>query len=387
MIAAVVALFALAILFVISAVEMAFASCNRLRLELDMKQEKSYAPVVDRLLENRTRLYWSLRASGTLFTAIFTVALFTALNPLFYRLTGMLILSAAIVVLLAYLLIISLGTLLPKWLASREPDLVLKNLYWFADAIYAALKPVNGRRKNVSALTMAEEEESSAEAEIIQNALNFSEVVIKECMIPRTEVCAIDSQATQEEVIALFRESNYSRIPVYRGSIDRITGYIHSKDMLEGSRPLGELVRPIDFVTEEMGANELLTSMIKNKRSIAVVLDEYGGTAGIVTLEDLIEEIFGEISDELDKEELHEKRVGEDEFIFSARLEIKYLNREYDLELPESEEYETLGGFINFFNENIPRQGDILSYGDYTFTILKTSSNRVETVRLKAEHS
>jgi len=387
MIAAVVALFALALLFVISAVEMAFASCNRLRLELDMKQEKSYAPVVDRLLENRTRLYWSLRASGTLFTAVFTVALFAALNPLFYRLTGMLILSAAIVVLLAYLLIISLGTILPKWLASREPDLVLKNLYWFADAIYAALKPVNGRRKNVSALTMAEEEESSAEAEIIQNALNFSEVVIKECMIPRTEVCAIDSQASPEEVIALFRESNYSRIPVYRGSIDRITGYIHSKDMLEGSRPLDELVRPIDFVTEEMGANELLTSMIKNKRSIAVVLDEYGGTAGIVTLEDLIEEIFGEISDELDKEELHEKRVGEDEFIFSARLEIKYLNREYDLELPESEEYETLGGFINFFNENIPRQGDILSYGDYTFTILKTSSNRVETVRLKAEHS
>lgn len=387
MIAALVALFALAFLFVISAVEMAFVSCNRLRLELDMKQEKSYAPVVDRLLENRTRLYWSLRASGTLFTAVFTVALFTALNPLFYRLTGMLILSAAIVVLLAYLLIISLGTILPKWLASREPDLVLKNLYWFADAIYAALKPVNGRRKNVSALTMAEEEESSAEAEIIQNALNFSEVVIKECMIPRTEVCAIDSQASPEEVIALFRESNYSRIPVYRGSIDRITGYIHSKDMLEGSRPLGELVRPIDFVTEEMGANELLTSMIKNKRSIAVVLDEYGGTAGIVTLEDLIEEIFGEISDELDKEELHEKRVGEDEFIFSARLEIKYLNREYDLELPESDEYETLGGFINFFNENIPRQGDILSYGDYTFTILKTASNRVETVRLKAEHS
>lgn len=387
MIAAVVALFALALLFVISAVEMAFASCNRLRLELDMKQEKSYAPVVDRLLENRTRLYWSLRASGTLFTAVFTVALFAALNPLFYRLTGMLILSAAIVVLLAYLLIISLGTILPKWLASREPDLVLKNLYWFADAIYAALKPVNGRRKNVSALTMAEEEESSAEAEIIQNALNFSEVVIKECMIPRTEVCAIDSQASPEEVIALFRESNYSRIPVYRGSIDRITGYIHSKDMLEGSRPLDEMVRPIDFVTEEMGANELLTSMIKNKRSIAVVLDEYGGTAGIVTLEDLIEEIFGEISDELDKEDLHEKRVGEDEFIFSARLEIKYLNREYDLELPESEEYETLGGFINFFNENIPRQGDILSYGDYTFTILKTSSNRVETVRLKAEHS
>lgn len=387
MIAAVVALFALALLFVISAVEMAFASCNRLRLELDMKQEKSYAPVVDRLLENRTRLYWSLRASGTLFTAVFTVALFAALNPLFYRLTGMLILSSAIVVLLAYLLIISLGTILPKWLASREPDLVLKNLYWFADAIYAALKPVNGRRKNVSALTMAEEEESSAEAEIIQNALNFSEVVIKECMIPRTEVCAIDSQASPEEVIALFRESNYSRIPVYRGSIDRITGYIHSKDMLEGSRSLGELVRPIDFVTEDMGANELLTSMIKNKRSIAVVLDEYGGTAGIVTLEDLIEEIFGEISDELDKEELHEKRVGEDEFIFSARLEIKYLNREYDLELPESEEYETLGGFINFFNENIPRQGDILSYGDYTFTILKTSSNRVETVRLKAEHS
>ena len=383
MIAAVVALFALAILFVISAVEMAFASCNRLRLELDMKQEKSYAPVVDRLLENRTRLYWSLRASGTLFTAVFTVALFAALNPLFYRLTGMLILSAAIVVLLAYLLVISLGTILPKWLASREPDLVLKNLYWFADAIYAALKPVNGRRKNVSALTMAEEEESSAEAEIIQNALNFSEVVIKECMIPRTEVCAIDSQATQEEVIALFRESNYSRIPVYRGSIDRITGYVHSKDMLEGSRPLDELVRPIVFVTEEMGANELLTSMIKNKRSIAVVLDEYGGTAGIVTLEDLIEEIFGEISDELDKDEYSEKKISDNEYIFPARMEIKYLNKTYDLDIPESDDYETLGGFITWFHENIPVEGEVLRYRNFEITILKTSSIRLESVGLR----
>lgn len=387
MIAAVVAFFALAIIFVISAVEMAFASCNRLRLELDIKQEKSYAPVVDRLLENRTRLYWSLRASGTAFTAIFSVALFAAINPFLYKLTGMPAITAIAVVILAYFLIIVPGTLLPKWLASREPDLVLKNLYWFADAVYIALKPLKGRRSNVSAITMAEEEESSAEAEIIQNALNFSEVVIKECMIPRTEVCAISSSASPQEVVALFRESNYSRIPVYEGSIDRITGYLHSKDMLEGSRPLNELLRPIKFVTEDMGANELLTSMIKNKRSIAVVLDEYGGTAGIVTLEDLIEEIFGEISDELDKEELHEKMLSDNEFIFSARLEVKYLNREYSLELPESEEYETLGGFINFFNQNIPRQGDILVYEDFTFTILKTSSNRVETVRLTSGHS
>lgn len=231
-------------------------------------------------------------------------------------------------------------------------------------------------------MIIAEEEEESAEAEIIHNAINFPDVLLRECMIPRTEVVAISSEATPEDILSLFRDSNYSRIPVFEGNIDRITGYIHSKDLLTGKKSAGELLRKIEYYPEETGAKDLLATMIKNRGSIAVVLDKWGGTAGIVTLEDLIEEIFGEISDELDSDEFREKQIGDGEFIFSARLEIKYLNREYELEIPESEEYETLGGFITWFNENIPRQGDVLNYQNFQITILRTTRRRLELVRL-----
>jgi CBS domain containing-hemolysin-like protein len=150
-----------------------------------------------------------------------------------------------------------------------------------------------------------------------------------------------------------------------------------------GDKPISEIIRKIDYVQEDMEAQELLALLIKNKRSIAVVNDEYGGTAGIVTLEDLIEEIFGEISDELDKEELPEKKISDNEYIFSGRLEIKYLNKTYDLDIPESDFYETLGGFITWFHENIPAEGELLKYDNFEFSILKTGSNRVESVVLR----
>lgn len=381
--AIIIAMVGLILFITATLTETALTSCNRLRIELDIKQEKPYAIHAERLLGNKVLLLWSFKFFRSVMTALatisFTVLAFKGLLPgdmPFYA-------KVSVIILISALIIIFIGTVLPKWIASRYPDVILMNMYWFALFVSRITSPLSLRRADNPSMIIEEEEEESAEAEIIHNAINFPDVLLRECMIPRTEVVAISSGATPEEILTLFRDSNYSRIPVFDGNIDRITGYIHSKDLLSGKKSAGELLRKIEYYPEEMGAKDLLATMTKNRGSIAVVLDKWGGTAGIVTLEDLIEEIFGEISDELDNDEFREKQTGEGEFIFSARLEIKYLNREYELEIPESEEYETLGGFITWFNENIPRQGDVLTYENIQITILRTTRSRLELVRLK----
>lgn len=381
--AIIIAMVGLILFITATLTETALTSCNRLRIELDIKQEKPYAIHAERLLGNKVLLLWSFKFFRSVMTALatisFTVLAFKGWLPgdmPFYA-------KVSVIILISALIIILIGTVLPKWIASRYPDVILMNMYWFALFVSRVTSPLSLRRADNPSMIIEEEEEESAEAEIIHNAINFPDVLLRECMIPRTEVVAISSGATPEEILTLFRDSNYSRIPVFDGNIDRITGYIHSKDLLSGKKSAGELLRKIEYYPEEMGAKDLLATMTKNRGSIAVVLDKWGGTAGIVTLEDLIEEIFGEISDELDNDEFREKQTGEGEFIFSARLEIKYLNREYELEIPESEEYETLGGFITWFNENIPRQGDVLTYENIQITILRTTRSRLELVRLK----
>ncbi|MPM26222.1 hypothetical protein SDC9_72723 [bioreactor metagenome] len=381
--AIIIAMVGLILFITATLTETALTSCNRLRIELDIKQEKPYAIHAERLLGNKVLLLWSFKFFRSVMTALatisFTVLAFKGLLPgdmPFYA-------KVSVIILISALIIIFIGTVLPKWIASRYPDVILMNMYWFALFVSRITSTLSLRRADNPSMIIEEEEEESAEAEIIHNAINFPDVLLRECMIPRTEVVAISSGATPEEILTLFRDSNYSRIPVFDGNIDRITGYIHSKDLLSGKKSAGELLRKIEYYPEEMGAKDLLATMTKNRGSIAVVLDKWGGTAGIVTLEDLIEEIFGEISDELDNDEFREKQTGEGEFIFSARLEIKYLNREYELEIPESEEYETLGGFITWFNENIPRQGDVLTYENIQITILRTTRSRLELVRLK----
>lgn len=381
--AIIIAMVGLILFITATLTETALTSCNRLRIELDIKQEKPYAIHAERLLGNKVLLLWSFKFFRSVMTALatisFTVLAFRGWLPgdmPFYA-------KVSVIILISALIIILIGTVLPKWIASRYPDVILMNMYWFALFVSRITSPLSLRRADNPSMIIEEEEEESVEAEIIHNAINFPDVLLRECMIPRTEVVAISSGATPEEILTLFRDSNYSRIPVFDGNIDRITGYIHSKDLLSGKKSAGELLRKIEYYPEEMGAKDLLATMTKNRGSIAVVLDKWGGTAGIVTLEDLIEEIFGEISDELDNDEFREKQTGEGEFIFSARLEIKYLNREYELEIPESEEYETLGGFITWFNENIPRQGDVLTYENIQITILRTTRSRLELVRLK----
>ncbi len=361
------AVISLLLMAIMTALERAFIAIGGLRFEMDKKQGKRYALITEELLENESQLISSLRLAYSSFLIIFGVSaalLFTNI------LTG---------VAISILLVLAFSKIIPIAFATINAEFVAEKLVYVAKIVMFIYYPFV-KKVAKGAIESKEEDE---EMMIFQNALNFPDVKVKECMIPRTEICSIRDNASNEELLTLFADSKYSRIIVYSDNIDRITGYIHSKDLFEGGKQMGELIRKIDYVSEEMEAQKLLKSMIKNKRSIAVVKDEYGGTAGIVTLEDLIEEIFGEISDELDKDEFSEKKISDDEYIFPARMEIKYLNKTYDLDIPESDDYETLGGFITWFHENIPVEGELLRYRNFEITILKTSSIRLESVGLR----
>ncbi len=225
-------------------------------------------------------------------------------------------------------------------------------------------------------------EEVDSEVQMFQNALEFSGVKAREIMIPRTEIVAVELNESIENLIATFVSSGFSKILIYNENIDDILGYVHSFDMFKKPKNIKEVLIPIVNIPETIQINEVLNILTRKRKSMAVVLDEYGGTSGIVTLEDIVEELFGEIEDEHDKDKFIEEQISDTEYLFSARLEVEYLNETYHLDIPESEEYETLGGFIVLHNEGIPTQGEVIEISPFTFTIEACSQTKIETVRL-----
>ena len=225
-------------------------------------------------------------------------------------------------------------------------------------------------------------EEVDAEVQMFQNALEFSGVKAREIMIPRTEIVAVDLNETIENLIATFVSSGFSKILIYNENIDDIVGYVHSFDMFKKPKTIKEVLIPVVTIPETIQINEVLNLLMRKRKSMAVVLDEYGGTSGIVTLEDIVEELFGEIEDEHDKDKFIEEKISDDEYLFSARLEVDYINETYHLNLPESEEYETLSGLIVLHTEEIPTQGETISLPPFVFSIEACSQTRIETVRI-----
>lgn len=226
-------------------------------------------------------------------------------------------------------------------------------------------------------------EEMDSEIQIFQNALDFSEVKSREAMIPRTEVVAVDINTTPKELAKIFTETGLSKILVYKENIDDILGYVHSFELFKKPASIKKVLMPVVFVPETMLVKDVLGILSKKRKSIAVVIDEYGGTSGIITVEDIIEELFGDIEDEHDSIALIEEELGDGHYKFSARLEVDYLNENYKLNLEESENYETLGGLIVNFTEEIPDQGETVEIEDYIFTILEVSSTKIELVEVK----
>ena len=231
--------------------------------------------------------------------------------------------------------------------------------------------------------TVKREDEVDSEIQIFQNALDFSEVKSREVLIPRTEVIAVTIDRSPKELSELFIKTGLSKILVYNENIDNILGYVHSFELFKKPTTIKSILIPVVFVPETMLIKEVLNILTKKSKSIAVVIDEYGGTSGILTVEDIIEELFGEIEDEHDKLVLIEKVVNNGIYVFSARLDVDYLNETYKLNLPENENYETLGGMIVSFTEGIPKKDEVIVFQDYTFNILEVSNTKLELVEVK----
>lgn len=227
------------------------------------------------------------------------------------------------------------------------------------------------------------DDEIDSEIQIFQNALEFQKVKAREIMVPRTEVLAIEIHETVSKLNEYFIKSGYSKILVYKTSLDEIIGYVNAFELFKKPKNIKSILLPVEIVPESMMINDVLNSLIKKRKSIAVVVDEYGGTSGIITVEDIVEELFGEIEDEHDVLELTDERIHANQFKFSARLEIDYLNEEYNLGFPKEDAYETLGGFIINHTENIPEKDEVLTILNYKITILSVSSSKIDEIHLE----
>ena len=226
------------------------------------------------------------------------------------------------------------------------------------------------------------EDEIEEEVKIFQNALDFSETKIRDCMVPRTEIDAVEDTSTIEQLKQVFIESGHSKILVFHEDIDHVIGYVHSSDLFHNPTDLAGIIREISFVPETMLASKLMTQLMQQKRSLAVVIDEFGGTSGLVSLEDIMEEITGEIEDEHDNTNHVAKKLNDHEYMLSARLEITKINEMFDLDLPESDEYMTLGGLILHEYQSFPKLNEVVKIDRYEFKIVKNTATKIELVRL-----
>ena len=284
---------------------------------------------------------------------------------------------------------------IPSFVFYRLFSWISDFVIWISDTILKKFFKTEGDQVNL-ALTrdelgnyiseqiesMDESVDVGSEIQIFQNALEFPEVKAREVMIPRTEILAVDYLESLEKVTNLFISSGYSKIIVYKNSIDDILGYVHAFELFNKPKNIRSIIRPVEFVPETILIKDVMNFLIKKRKSVAVVIDEYGGTSGIMTIEDIVEELFGEIEDEHDSVDLIENQISDTEFVFSARLDVDYINEHYKIELPEDEHYETLGGLIVSRTEEIPSVGDELVIEKFKFIIKQVSSTKIDTVHL-----
>jgi CBS domain containing-hemolysin-like protein len=403
-----------------SGTEIAFLSANKLRIELLKEKGKDAAKIISDFNNNPSRFISTILIGLNIALVLFGTMMARLIKPDRFPFLPTDEVSLMIIeTLTTTFLVLFLGELLPKilfrinadetllWLAYPTKYLVYKPLQPLTDLFHFLsrffIRKVLGKEFNDNKQSFSQEdleyliketaatddhdddEADNINSEIFEKALYLKDVKLKACMVPRPELVAIDVNETLAELRKIILESKHSRILVYQNNIDTIIGYVYHLDLFKNSATIREIIRPIEMVPSSMNAQDLLVLFRKERKNMAWVIDEYGGTAGIVTLEDLIEEIFGEIEDEHDVEEMVEKKLAEDEYIFSARLEISYLNEEYNLGIPEGE-YHTLSGYIVTNNEDIPDQNEVIEIDHFEVKILKASNKRIELVRVKVKN-
>lgn len=401
-----------------SGMEIAFISANKLKIELDNKAGLFYARIFSYFIKKSSRFIGAMLVGNNISLVIYGITMATILEPIMRSfLPEQLSEDFTILIIqtiLSTLIILVTAEFLPKVLFSINPNQAIRFFSypaWIAYIIlyptvfitvglsekilekifnknFSTLDPQFGRidlENYIDEVTSNHDDKHDLEHEfqIFQNALDFSSIKLRECLIPRTEITALDVKESVEVLRKKFIETRLSRIPIYKDSIENIIGYAHSHDMFKEPKTISSILLSIPIVPETMHASKLLTTFIQQKKSIAVVVDEFGGTSGMITMEDVIEEIFGEINDEHDTEDHIEKQINEHEFIFSGRLEIDYINEKYYLEIPKSDEYETLAGFIILHHESIPKLNEEITISPFHFKILQVSDIKIEQVKLQ----
>jgi CBS domain containing-hemolysin-like protein len=395
-----------------SGMEIAFVSANRFKVEVDKKQGKLSASIIGGFLEQPSRFISTLLVGNNIALVVYGITMAKILEPWISVYTTSESVILVIQTIISTLLILVTAEFLPKAFFRINPNrmldvfavpakvcyVLLYPLVWvidrFSKQILAALFKVKlneekmtfGRSdldEYVNEFTNNDEELSvDSEIQIFRNALSFNDIKVRTCMIPRTETTAMEINEDVEVLRNRFVKTGFSKILIYRDDIDNIIGYVHALELFQKPKNIKNIIRPISLVPESTKVKDLLTLFGQQHRSVAVVLNEFGGTAGMVTVEDIIEEIFGDIEDEHDKENLTEEKLGDNQYRLSARLEIDYINQEFNLDLPESEGYETLAGFIIEHHQSIPELNELIRVGKFEFLVSQVDSTRIEEVVL-----
>lgn len=404
-----------------SGVEIAFVSANKLRIELEAKQGSWPAIILSRFI-GRPRLFiasmlvgnnLALVAYGILAGALISRVVFGTID---WHHANSPYLALGVQTLISTLVILVTAEFLPKSLFRINPNAWLKTLVipitvvhfvllfpaWLVTSFSTGFLRLVFRAdmskeetsfgsvdldhylKDITA-RMEPDQELEHEIQILQNALDFSQLKARDCLIPRNEIIAMNIEDDVELLRSKFIETGLSKLVIYRDNIDNIIGYVHIRDVFRKPDNIKKILMPAFFIPEPMPASDVLENFIKKKRNLAIVVDEFGGTAGIITIEDVVEEIFGEIEDEHDREELIEEVISEAHFRFSGRLEIDYLNEQYKLDLPETDAYDTLGGLILHHTEDIPNEEEVVTIQGYSMRIERMSNTRIELVEVLKE--
>ncbi len=393
--------------------EIAFVSSNKLRFELDKKQKNLASSILSIFYRNPQQYISTMLVGNNICLVIYGILMAEALTPWLDALGNQVLITLSQTIIATIIVLIT-GEFLPKTIFRINPNLWLRVFSWLLLAFYVILYPVSSFSSWLSIRIMKllgmgighavsenmfsridlnyliqesfdndqSEKEMENEVKIFQNALDFSKVRLRDCSVPRTEIIALDFNTDVDTLKQTFIETGLSKIPIYKTNIDNIIGYIHSSEMFEHQKEWKKYINQIPIVPENMAAQKLMKLFMKQKKSIAVVVDEFGGTAGIVTLEDIMEEIFGEIEDEHDNRGDIAEQTAENEFLFSGRLKVKTANSKFNLNIPESDEYETIAGFILHHHQHFPKLNELIRIEGFICKCVKVTNNRIEMVRI-----
>lgn len=399
-----------------SGTEIAYLNSNRLKVQLDISKGTLKGKVLDKFYKNESTFIAMLLLGNNIALVVYGIFFAKILDPIIYNWgihdSGLILLIQTII---STIIVLVTAEFLPKALFQINPNLILQYLAFPMRIIYDILylptmlvvaisngimhlfgEDTKNNTKVFSKIDleqyvhdinerMDEEHDLGTEVQILQNALDFSSIRARDCMIPRTEIIALDLNDSIETLHQTFIDTGLSKILIYRDTIDNIIGYVHSFELFKRPESIKQILLPISFVPSSTFAKNLLEQFAKQSGNIVIVVDEFGGTAGIVTIEDVIEKIFGDIEDEHDLDDWVEQRINEKEILFSGRAEINYINTEYNLDLPESDEYETLGGLVINELESIPESDTIIFIGRYKLTIEQVSDRKIELIRLNIQ--